>query len=178
MELTPLQAVTVGTVKAGVLHYGQVALFWIPCIAYFHYMGWWQRFFASMVVVQEGWYAVVITAAIYVNANFLLLAPANVLHNDGPDAQITCALYFLDPAVLLTGCISKHWINESLLVTPLPRFTTAVSTLGSLSALCAIVIGLFGDGVMFPSLLIGYSVVALSFPLAAFTFVISMEARI
>lgn len=166
------QAVLVSGVKLTALHVSQPVLFYLPFVGYSPDMGWGQYICACTVVLHESIYLYVIGLALFCNPKFLLYGPNSSDKKDGELSESETG-YFAAPA-----CFIYNMCRQSIEDT-YPRFMLAfgliewidfVSFGVSVCAWMALIIGLFGHGVMFPSLFIGYMFCAMESVVAAIAF--------
>mmetsp|Transcript_23358 Transcript_23358/g.66407 ORF Transcript_23358/g.66407 Transcript_23358/m.66407 type:complete len:405 (+) Transcript_23358:135-1349(+) len=163
------QAYFVSAVKLAGFHCMQPMLFMLPYAAYSHSMGWVQFTCATVVVVGEVWYLYIIVRGAIVNPRWLLYAPLSDERSyrswravDGPfgddgylGRMMGPAWYFAGPATFISSSIG----DSTLII--ISGFGQAFV---SVCAYLAIVIGLAGHGVMYPSLLVGYMLAAFELP--------------
>lgn len=159
--------------KFGIVHCGQIVFVLTGFMAYHMYMGWLQWLFATVVVLKETWYGILLLWATCDSdaSRYLLFAPMSETSN-----QLVLA-YVCDPEYFIARCIeppestSQGDTSEGEDTTkvdlmapsgPLTRITRYVSVAGGAAAVLAILSGLIGDGAMFMSLLASYVVSSLS----------------
>lgn len=157
------QMIGMWLVKFVGLHLGQIAFVTSGFIAYYNYMGKWQKGFAWAVVFKELWYCfLLLRATVGKNSRKFLLFMA--LSETSVQLRIA---YTCDPEYFLACCISQpedqgNGDDPMARATTLRKVTYLVSATGGGAAVLAACCGLFGDGAMFLSLLAGYMVSGLS----------------
>eukprot|EP00928_Gymnodinium_smaydae_P070371 TRINITY_DN54213_c0_g1_i1.p1 TRINITY_DN54213_c0_g1~~TRINITY_DN54213_c0_g1_i1.p1 ORF type:complete len:458 (-),score=45.72 TRINITY_DN54213_c0_g1_i1:134-1465(-) len=163
---TPLQIFGVIASKLAVYHCGQVLFVVAGFFAYKVYMGPWQIFFGTIAILKEAWYLSLIVWATCCNRGFLMFCPASERRS-----QLTYA-YFFDPDYFLACCVSGD-DNSLARNTNIRTLSFVVSFIGGCAAMLAMLVGLVGDGAMFPSLFVGYLYSGLSvlvLPVSMMTF--------
>lgn len=164
------QAIAVSAIKAGGLHAMQPFLFVVPYAAYSKDMGWIQFVCATFVVLNELWYLFIIPYAMRLNPKWLLYPPLSdttdplsfTYEKPGPVA------YFVAPAFFITASIDCWGFMFF--------FSAFYGIFASVCAWVALAVGLVGNGVMFPSLLIGYILSAFEALVVAYNVITSFSA--
>lgn len=137
----PWHPYLVAAVKIVGLHCMQPVLFLIPFLGYSNYMGWVQWSCAFCVVMNEVNYLSLTIYALVTDPRLFLYAPLS-------DESLEPYCFFAGPIL---------WFLQRLNAKePFASFSACVSLAATLCAWIALLVGISGHGVMWPSLFVGY----------------------
>jgi len=133
-------------------HWGQVFYFIFAWYSMVERMGHWQKFFAAIVLVKEIAYGWLIFAGTSACPHFLMFSPMS------DENRLLTAKYFFTPDLFILDCMNLG--DMSLLSLDMSGVLNLIMMIGSVAAVFAILLGLYGYGCMSPALLGGYALAA------------------
>lgn len=148
-----LQAVTICAIKFIFWHLAQVLFFWVAWWAFGELMGWPQYILATIIALRELWYLFLLMYAVVYEPQFLLFAPFS------EESTAWRVVYFLSPDAFVADDVYRS-VNQDYW-----QWLDLFARISGILSLCgwpALVCGFLQDGVMYPSLFLGYLLCGLS----------------